>query len=191
MKKVILASLLVLATSSAIEARGGHFGHGWGYYHHNGYNRGFQNSVISELTQKQKDDLIFMYQEEKLARDVYITLGKKWGSRVFLNIQRSEQRHMDAIKRLLDKYSLKTPVPNDNIGTFKNEELQALYNELIAKGNLSLKDALEVGVTIEETDIADLEEKIDGAPSDIVRVYNRLLRGSYNHLRAFNANLGK
>jgi hypothetical protein len=131
-----------------------------------------------------------MYQEEKLARDVYIALGKKWGERVFLNIQKSEQMHMDAIKNLLTKYSLEIPVSNDDIGHFQNEELQALYNDLVAKGNLSLKDALEVGVAIEETDIADLEEKLDGAPSDVANVYNRLLRGSYKHLSAFNRYLG-
>ncbi len=184
MKRAIVTTLLILATSSTLSARGGHFGHGWGYQH-----GGYMSANVIELTQKQKDDLLFMYEEEKLARDVYITLGKKWGARVFLNIQRSEQRHMDAIKSLLDKYSIDAPISNSNIGSFKNEELQALYNELIAKGNLSLKDALEVGVTIEETDIADLEEKIDNTPSDIARVYNRLLRGSYNHLRAFKSQI--
>jgi len=185
MKRAILTTLLIVATSSTLSARGGHFGHGWGYHQKGGY----QNAIISQLTQQQKDDLVYMYEEEKLARDVYITLGKKWGSRVFLNIQKSEQNHMNAIKNLLDKYSIPTPVSSSDIGKFKNEELQALYNDLVAKGSLSLKDALEVGVTIEETDIADLEEKIDRAPSDIARVYSRLLRGSYNHLRAFNRNL--
>jgi len=188
MKRAILTTLLILATSSIVSARGGHFGHhGWGYHQQGGY----QRAIISKLTQEQKDDLIYMYQEEKLARDVYITLGKKWGARVFLNIQKSEQNHMNAIKNLLNRYSLRVPISSNNIGRFKNEELQALYNDLIAKGKLSLKDALEVGVTIEETDIADLEEKIDRAPSDIARVYSRLLRGSYNHLRAFNRNLNR
>jgi len=185
MKKVIFTTLLIFATSSTLSARGGHgqhLGQGGGGHSHKNYN----SSVVYELTQEQKDDLIFMYQEEKLARDVYITLGEKWGSQVFLNIQKSEQKHMDAIKSLLDKYSLTPPVSNDNIGSFANEELQSLYNDLIAKGNLSLNDALEVGVTIEETDIADLKDKIEGVPSDIERVYSRLLRGSDNHLSAFN-----
>jgi hypothetical protein len=131
-----------------------------------------------------------MYQEEKLARDVYITLGKLWNQRVFTNIQRSEQRHMNSVKYLLNRYNLPVPVLSDDIGVFENEELQELYNQLIAKGKSSLKDALEVGVTIEEVDIADLEAKTEGAPSDIQRVFKNLLRGSYNHLRAFNRSLG-
>jgi len=181
-RKIILTTLVALATTFTLNARGGYFGghHGWG----NG--SGYRSIFVANLTQKQKDDLIFMYQEEKMARDVYIALGKKWGERVFLNIQRSEQNHMNAIERLLNKYSLSVPVDNSDIGHFANEELQALYNDLVAKGNLSLKDALEVGVAIEETDIADLEEKMANTPLDISRVYQNLLRGSYRHLRAFN-----
>jgi len=188
-KTVLFTAVAALLATGVLSARGGHFGHG----HHRGWGypgSGVTTPIVSELTQKQKDDLIFMYQEEKMARDVYITLGNKWGARVFLNIQKSEQIHMNAIKALLDKYSLEVPVDSSDVGHFVNEEIQALYNQLIAKGNNSLEDALEVGVAIEETDIADLEEKIENAPSDIARVYSRLLRGSYNHLRAFNRNLG-
>jgi hypothetical protein len=165
-RKIILTTLVALATTFTLNARGGYFGghhHGWG----NG--SGYRSIFVANLTQKQKDDLIFMYQEEKMARDVYIALGKKWGERVFLNIQRSEQNHMNAIERLLNKYSLSVLVDNSDIGHFANEELQALYNDLLAKGNLSLKDALEVGVAIEETDIADLEEKMANTPLDILK----------------------
>ena len=39
--------------------------------------------------------------EEKLARDVYLTLGETYKQRMFVNIPESEQRHMDAVKALL------------------------------------------------------------------------------------------
>jgi len=188
-KTVLFTAVAALLATGVLSARGGHFGYGHaGGWYNPGKN--ITTPIVSELTQEQKDDLIFMYQEEKMARDVYITLGNKWGARVFLNIQKSEQTHMNAIKALLDKYSLEVPIDSSDVGHFVNEEIQALYDQLVAKGNNSLEDALEVGVAIEETDIADLEEKIENAPSDIARVYSRLLRGSYNHLRAFNANLG-
>jgi len=203
MKTKFLSSLVVATLLMATaNARWGH--HGGGHGHHGGhsathqsytnyskYQNNIDNTTVATLTQEQKDNLIFMYQEEKLARDVYITLGNIWNLRVFKNIQNSEQRHMDSIKYLLDKYSLPTPVMSDDIGVFENEELQSLYDQLVAKGKQSLKDALEVGVTIEETDIADLEAKIEGAPSDIQQVFNNLLKGSYNHLRAFNRNLSR
>jgi len=186
MKKLLVLSTLVAVILTNANARWGH--HGGGY----GANLQYSDAPkAASLTKKQKDDLIFMYQEEKLARDVYITLGNKWNLRVFHNIQRAEQRHMDAVKSLLQRYNLPIPVVSDKIGVFENKELQALYNKLVKKGSKSLKDALEVGKIIEETDIADLEEKIQNAPSDIQRVYSNLLRGSYNHLRAFTRNLGR
>ena len=44
-----------------------------------------------------------MREEEKLARDVYVALGDRWGLRVFENIARAEQRHMDAVVAQLDR----------------------------------------------------------------------------------------
>ncbi len=148
-----------------------------------------QSSVVapvSGLTQQQAEDLVFMYEEEKMARDTYMMLGDIWGLSTFSNIQNAEQRHMDSIKSLLQKYNIPVPATSYAVGAFENGELQALYNQLVDQGSASSQDALEVGVLIEETDIADLEEKIIGAPDDVRVVYESLLRGSYNHLRAFN-----
>ncbi len=135
------------------------------------------------LSDEQKAGLVFMYQEEKVARDVYKAMYAKWGSKVFANIAKSEQSHMDAVKAILEKYSLK--VPSDIAGTFELEELQTLYNTLIGMGNVSSNEAMKVGVLVEETDIADLIERMVDAPDDIEIVYQNLLNGSYNHLNAF------
>ncbi len=150
---------------------------------------GTQNGIESQksrITKQQRSDLKFMFQEEKLARDVYIALGEMWEHRTFLNIQNAEQTHMNAIKRLMKKYHVHIPVDENALGEFKDKDLQALYKDLIDQGSESLKNALEVGVLIEETDIDDLKERRKGTPKDIRRVYNRLLRGSYKHLDAFN-----
>ena len=37
---------------------------------------GRQRTTVTELTEEQKDTLFFIFQEEKVARDVYITLGR-------------------------------------------------------------------------------------------------------------------
>lgn len=140
----------------------------------------------SELTQVQIDDLLFMYQEEKVARDVYIQLYEKWGHNIFNNIKESEQSHIDAVEALLVKYEIEIPISDTNIGSFELLELQELHDELLAKGLLSLKDAIEVGIAIEETDIDDIKEKMEDVPEDIEKVYGNLLNGSYNHLDAFN-----
>ena len=184
MKKVGLL-FLIFMVNSMLFARWG-FGGGGPHF---GYNAQGVQSRVYNLTSKQKADLKFMFEEEKLARDVYITLGKKWGHRTFLNIQKSEQMHMNRVKFLLNKYGLRVPYTQNRVGVFENKKLQSLYNKLVKRGSKSLKEALRVGVLVEQTDIKDLKEKIVGAPADIKRVYNNLLNGSYRHLRAFNYSL--
>ena len=136
------------------------------------------------LSDEQKAGLVFMYQEEKVARDVYNVMYAKWGNRVFTNIAKSEQSHMDAVKAILEKYSLE--IPSDTAGTFELKVLQDLYDDLIVNGNESSNEAMKVGVLVEETDIADLIERMVDAPDDIEIVYQNLLNGSYNHLNAFS-----
>jgi len=131
-----------------------------------------------------------MREEEKLARDVYLTLFDLWGTPVFASISTSEQQHMDAILDLLILYKLPDPTVGKPIGVFVNTELQALYDALIARGKQSALDALLVGGVIEETDIEDLNQAIVTARlSNIDKVYTNLLNGSYNHLRAFASNI--
>jgi len=139
------------------------------------------------------DDLVFMREEEKLARDVYLTLYDKWNMRIFKNISASEQNHMDAVKVLLDRYGIADPVAGNGVGQFKNQDLQALYHDLVAQGLVSLIDAMNVGATIEETDIEDLKAAlaVAGLPADVKRVYGNLLNASYSHLDAFNYQLDR
>lgn len=149
--------------------------------------RGFtqQNSI---LKQQEKDAILYMREEEKLARDVYNLLYDKWGVNPFGNIRESEQTHMDRMKTLITTYQLEDPVTknNDKPGVFTNILLQEYYNELSASGSISLIDALKVGAKIEELDIADLEERIkQTGRQDIVSSYNFLKMASENHLRAF------
>lgn len=142
------------------------------------------------LNDAEIEGLLYMREEEKLARDVYLTLYDEWGLRVFQNISRSEQTHMDAVKTLLDRYGLEDPAAGNAIGVFTDLTLQALYDQLVAEGSQSLADALRVGAAIEEIDILDLEERIAQTDNaDIQQVYENLMRGSSNHLRAFVSNL--
>ena len=143
-------------------------------------------AVTGELSEEEKADLVFMREEEKLARDVYLTLYNIWGTDIFNNIAASEQTHTDSINALLTAYGIPDPVTDNTIGVFTNSDLQTLYDQLVATGSLSLVDALKVGVAIEEIDILDLYEAIGKTDeSNIQRVYSQLLAGSENHLRGF------
>lgn len=139
----------------------------------------------SELSEAEMSDLLYMREEEKLARDVYTALYEAWGIPVFQNIAASEQAHMEAVKVLLDVYGLDDPA-QEQVGVFTDPELQVMYNELTARGSQSVSEALKVGGAIEEIDILDLQESLARTDNaDIQQVYNNLLRGSSSHLGAF------
>lgn len=140
------------------------------------------------LSKKNAEAILYMREEEKLARDLYDSIFRKWNILPFSNIRQSEQYHMDRVKSLVDRYNLKDPVTgnNDQPGKFTNSKLQQFYNELIAAGSGSLTGALKAGARIEETDIADLQERIkETSQQDIIDVYTYLKMASENHLRAF------
>lgn len=143
------------------------------------------------LSEQEEEDLLFMREEEKLARDTYLTLYEQWEDyTIFSNIASSEQMHMNALLKLLRKYELEDPAAGNEIGEFTNLELQGLYNLLIAKGMQSELDALEVGGIIEETDMRDIKAAIERSDhEDIDAVYESLLCGSRNHLRGFAQNI--
>lgn len=133
-----------------------------------------------------EQDLVFLREEEKLARDVYLRLYDQWKLRVFDNIATSEQTHMDAVKVRLDALGAPDPVKDDSVGVFTNEELAHLYSELVEKGLTSKVAALEVGATIEDLDILDIEEMKHRTNDEaVLRTYGSLQCGSGNHLRAF------
>lgn len=145
---------------------------------------------IEPLSNDELTSLSFMREEEKLARDVYITLYSKWSVNIFNNISSSEQTHMDAVLLLLKKYNLTDPVGSNAVGVFNNATLQNLYNQLVAQGNNSVLDAYKVGATIEDLDIFDLKNTLlNNDNQDIKLVYDMLTKGSRNHMRSFYKNI--
>jgi len=138
------------------------------------------------------DSLLYMREEEKLAHDVYVALYQEWGMPVFDNIARAESQHMDAVLQELTTRGIADPIEGYELGTFANADLQALYDELVAQGIESMVAALTVGATIEDLDIADLQEALTVTTDDSARwVFENLMSGSENHLRAFVRNLAR
>lgn len=150
---------------------------------------GNRPAPVSDLLSDDEISTIqYMREEEKLARDVYLTLDREWGAqtRVFANIAASEEEHTSSVEYLIEKYDIEDPVLHDEIGLFTHPELQALYDELVAKGMSSLIGGLFVGGLIEEKDMGDIVEAIEGTDErPLILVYSNLLDGSENHLRAF------
>ncbi|MEA3404723.1 MAG: DUF2202 domain-containing protein [Pseudomonadota bacterium] len=142
---------------------------------------------VASLSVEEEHGIVFMREEEKLARDVYLTLYETWGMDIFKNIAESEQSHMEAMLVLIEKYALADPNIDDTAGVYSDYHFAEMYEELVQLGSESLEAALRVGIIIEELDIKDIkeiEEEVEGN-DDVVMVYEELLKGSRNHLRAF------
>ena len=136
-----------------------------------------------------KAQLLYLIEEEKLAHDVYSAMFDLWGAKVFGNILKSEETHQGQVLVVMNTHGI-ADVRSTKLGVFKNTELQSLYTQLIAKGSKTTVDAYEVGVAIEELDIADLSEMLSTAKdADVIAMMEILRRGSENHLRAFNNQL--
>jgi hypothetical protein len=149
---------------------------------------GNNSQSLDTLTPLEINHITYMREEEKLARDVYLTLYELYQAPIFDNISESEQRHMDALKRLIDKHELEDPVADDAVGNFTNPVFAQLYLDLVNKGKMSYCHALQVGIDIELLDIEDIEYALpDIEARDVNRVSNNLLNGSYNHLNAFTS----
>ena len=147
---------------------------------------------IPDEDQDVQDMLVFMRQEEKLARDVYLYLdglygGGQPGTRIFARIAESEQRHTDAVAELLTTYGIEDEVADAAIGEFADPVLQELYDTLIVVGSVGLTEGLGVGVLIERKDMTDILDAIELSLDyvDIVKVYTNLLAGSERHLDSF------
>ena len=137
-----------------------------------------QNVASSPLSDQEKADLAYQYSEEMVARDAYNYFFSLYHVQTFQNIAQSEQQHMDAVKVLLDRYSLPTPT---NYG-----ELDSTFLTLKAEWEKWLKEALEVGLKIEMLDVKDIVDTIKTTDNDDLRiVFSNIGGASYNHMRGF------
>ena len=142
--------------------------------------------VVAPLSTADAAKLRFMCKEEKLARDVYISLNETWKKDVFRKNVAIEQEHMDQIKTLLQRYGVPDPISDYTPGKFDDDKLVFLHDSMTWRGKNSIVDALKVAAAIEEMDIADLEESISiSANDEIRRVYQTLLQGSKEHLVSY------
>ena len=145
-------------------------------------------AAVATLTAREKDGLIFIWEEEKAARDLYNGLYEKNNMTIFLDLVRSESSHMDQARTVMEKHGL--TLPPDEPGVFQNQTLQEIHDQLLAEGLQSDQDALTVAAIFEEISIVDLEKELSASQAEDVRtVYDGLLAGSRKHLRSYVSDL--
>ena len=165
----------------------------------------------TSLDAAEEAHLLFMRAEEKLAHDVYLTLGEAFpDNTIFTNIMNSETIHVTRMLDKVEQFGLTDPNINDGIGEFNSdnygEYFTEKYNVLtsIYTFDSPLLQALKNGALIEELDMYDIlycPEVIVESVKDIIdelgcgmqytdvktliNSYENLLEGSKSHLRAF------
>ncbi len=145
-------------------------------------------AALAVLTAREKDGLLFIWEEERVARDLYASLYEKNNLTIFLDLVRSESSHMDQARAVMEKHGL--AVPPDEPGIFQNQTLQEMHDQLLAEGLQSDQDALTVAAVFEEISIVDLEKELSASqPDDVRTVYEGLLAGSRKHLRSYVSDL--
>lgn len=189
MKKIDMTRYFALALTLAIVTGCGGGGGG-------GQDKTIPLGTLQPLVGTEEKTMLFVREEEKMARDVYLVLYTQWADPTFYSIAtKSEQQHMNNVKAMLDNLGIADPVVDESTGAFANTDILALYGDLLARGSTSLAAGLAVGAYIEEFDLIDVQKARDEAASGsnqlpILQTYDSLLCGSRNHLRAFAAQLG-
>lgn len=117
--------------------------------------------------------LVFTCEEEKLARDVYRVLGRRFPEiGTFTDMDASKDHNRCAVLDLMRKYRVSIPRVNDNVGVFSwgiyGRYFTEKYLALTSQGSSSPLDALFVGAFMEELNILD----INGCPKVIVDISN-------------------
>jgi hypothetical protein len=145
-------------------------------------------SAVLTLSTEGAAGVSALLEEEKLARDVYLSLYQQWGYAAFENISASEQSHMDALLSVMERAGITDPTATYGVGEFPTPAVQELYDRFTAEGEQSLAAALRTGAAIEEMDILDIERLQSGTDNpELLRVLESLRQGSINHLRAYSS----
>lgn len=144
------------------------------------------NQNVGELGTDEAATLVDLREEEKLARDAYISMIQQWGKPIFVNISEAEQNHMDTMLKKLILFGVEDPITNDEPGVFSDPNLEQSYNDLVNNGSVSILEAYRMGAYIEEMSIHELLKAIEETDEpSLINSYSNVLAGSRNHLRAF------
>jgi hypothetical protein len=151
--------------------------------------------------------LVFICEEEKLARDVYRVLGRRFPEvGVFADMEANREHSRCAVRDLLRKYRVSTPLVNDNVGVFSwgiyGRYFMEKYLVLTNQGSTTPLNAFYVGAFMEELNIQEINEcpkvivDISNGINEVtacgmrytrnpevLRIYKSLLDESRRHLR--------
>lgn len=132
-----------------------------------------REDAATTLDFNEQTHLVFICEEEKLARDVYHLFSRRFPELgVFAELEAAKESGRCTVEELLRRYRVSIPRVNDNVGVFSwgiygrhfTEKFLVLSNQ----GSLNPLSALYAGAFIEELNIIDINQ----CPKVIVDVDN-------------------
>jgi hypothetical protein len=137
----------------------------------------------ADLTADEIEFIFAVREDEKIARDLYISFFGKFGLKPFENIGKAEDNHIKATEKLFDYYEIDYPALSGN-GKFENAIRQKLFDSLLLKVNTEL-DAFKVMAVLEESNIVEYGAVIKTVVNpNIKMVIENLAKASANHFKA-------
>lgn len=172
-----------------------------------------RDESAGKLDFNEQTHLVFICEEEKLARDVYHLFDRRFPDLgVFAELEAGKESSRCAVEKLLRQYRVSIPRVNENVGVFSwgiygryfTEKFLVVSNQ----GSMNPLSALYAGAFLEELNILDIEQcpkvivDIDNGIKDaascgmqytdnpaIRAAYDELLAESRRHLRILVNNI--
>jgi len=132
--------------------------------------------------------VLYLIEQEKLARDLYGVLDTIWVTDVFNRMANKELQHMDKLSAVAAEFMIDVPNHFNEYkpGQFVNEDLRNLYIDLLFNANFSLEDAYRACANLEERKIMNLRTALKEPNFDLeTTTYKTLLIGSEDNLKFF------
>ena len=153
---------------------------------------GTDGTTTATLSDTELADLVLLVKIEKLAYDVYSTLGQTYTTPPILgNITEAENRHWKVLQNLFVKYGETDPTLDEygvdlTTGLYNDADMEVAYQEYIDYGVVSLLQAMETGALIEQLELDKLNSALGNTTlPDLTTIYNNFLSADGTHLTAF------
>lgn len=135
-----------------------------------------------DVGQRAIDDISRTFEGERMAHDLYSQLHEAWGQPRFERFADAGQRHLDALTAQMDRLGIMRAAVMPEPGVYADPEVQALYDAWLDRGSSSEREALAVGIELEERAIAELEGIIARTEdAELAGAFGYLLDGARSH----------
>ena len=145
-----------------------------------------------KLNEEQVKKLIYLYQKEKMVRDLLLILNEKYYYRFMIYIAMLTQKHISILDLFLKKYDLQIPKYEYIVGKYEDKNIQNEYQELLKESikseviaaNLSVKfmtELINLYSDLLDTDLPeDLENECLKLNSFNIKVLRKFKKGLRN-----------